>query len=228
MFIRPKGIATVELFDTHGMSDQDVLNAIKKNADSGMKLPGDLIGGKDPVKKIVSSNLLNHMFAGHLFQKLMSGPNMPNPYSAVSYDSLLSLIILTTTSPEPTYIDSSNETGVPYSLTGNIGGAANNSARGVKLFDIDEIEDYLISEDPNGKESISYRARWLFLPSQGVSSDIHGFSIYYSQYGYSSEYASRGRSGRVLFRDGNGAPDVVNKTANQTMFLEYEVTWMSV
>ncbi len=229
MFIRPKGIAKVALYDTPGLSDADILKILGPRH---KRRPGSVdkfLSSMDAIQEFKSGNLLNHMCPAFMFKAMMSGGSIPAPYgNGPTTSSLFSLIILTTIASEPAYIDSSIVWSNPYELPGNIGGAASNSARGVKLFDINEIEDGLVYEDPNGKEAISYRSRWLFLPSEGVSSSIAGFSVYFSEYGSGTAGNYRGISGRLLFRDGNGTPIIVNKLSTRTMFLEYTITWTSV
>jgi len=229
MFIRPKGIARVALYDTPGFSEKDVSRILGPR---DKRRPGsidDFLSGMESIQEFKSENLLNDNCSAFFFKYMMSGGGIPSPYNNGSTaNSLFSLVILTTTNSEPSYTDSSNEWGDAYNLSGNIGGGSSNSSRGVKFFDIDSIEDGLVYEDSNGREAISYRSRWLFLPNQGVSSSIAGFSVYFSEDGDNNNSKYRGRSGRVLFRDGNGTPIIVNKLSTRTMFLEYTITWASV
>jgi len=232
MFIRPKGIAKVRLFDTPGLNE---VSLDKELGPRSSRSPGSIdkfFSKMDLVQEFESENLLNHMNAAFYFNTLFGGGDISNPYDLAyccTTNSLFSFIIPTIETSEPVYNDESNEAPAPHDMQWNIGGTASSSARGVKRFNLDSIENYLISEGESGRESIGYRDRWLFLPDQAVSPSIAGFSIYFSSAGQTLEsYGERGRVGRVLFRDASGTPIIVNKTSWRTMLLEYTITWMSV
>jgi hypothetical protein len=232
MTIRPAGVADIATFETPGLVGSDL---DKMFGPRHLRKPGTIdpwLDSMEPVQKIRSNNLIFNGFAAMMFSRLFNGGNTVDPYDLTAGGgndaSYFSFVITVTTTSEPAYNTESNIFAWPYDSTDNIGGTASNSARGVKFFDYGEVEDFLISEASDGREAISYRARFLYLPSEAVSNNLNSLAIWFRADGNAGGASSNGIAGRVRFKDSGGSPITINKTSNQTLFMQYTFTLVSV
>jgi hypothetical protein len=100
-----------------------------------------------------------------------------------------------------------------------------------KRFEEDQIEAWEIWQDAGGRESIHFRNKWLYLPSQGSSSTIRGIVIIGREDADStgsSYYHWRVESGYVRFRDANGNKVTLTKNTNEVLLVEYTFTMVSM
>ena len=186
----------------------------------------DLLRGLPKLARVRRENLVFDNFAAFLFSQLMSGGDVSDPYDlGGTASAALSCINLMSTSSEPTYQEATNEYGggvTIYALSETVGS-------GAKRFVEDVIETPSIRTDPGGREAVECRSRWLFLPSQGVSSNIRSIGVFFSADGDATgDYISRGRMARVRLKDAAGRQIIINKTASQVLLIEYTFRLVSV
>lgn len=173
-------------------------------------------------QEVKGKNLMMDNCAALAFRGLFSGAAITNPFNYDPVGKTLGLIALTTHSSEPSYQESYGDAFVfPDQINGNVGSGT------AKRFYADEVEPYLISEGSNGKESLTYRGRWLWLPAQAVSSTIRSICAWYRN-GSSLNQESTDIVTRIRLKDSGGSPIEINKTASITLFVEYRVTVVSV
>lgn len=160
----------------------------------------------------------------HAFQEGLSKIGLTDPWDTGSTGACAAFSTLAweTTDAEPTYQEHANYTGEARYTTGIVAQGA------FKRFVEDDIEAFLISSDPYGRESISFRSRWLWLPSNFSSSNIRSLAAWYSWDADSGGYGARARMSRIRLKDSAGNPVILTKTSSQTLFAEYTVTLVSV
>ena len=139
-------------------------------------------------------------------------------------------IYLATYDPEPGYQDDRDcgHWAEFYSL----GYAANGgtSTHGTKRFYNDQSHPFEVWCDPTGREQIFFRNRWFYYPYQGYSNDIRGVAIVWCEDVTTTSGSDRSKRwmGRIRFKDANGEPVRINKTAYQAMSLEYTFSMLTV
>ena len=105
-------------------------------------------------------------------------------------------------------------------------GVATNCCKGFEEYQAEADE---IKSDPGGRESIYYRERWLFAPSECISSNIRTFMVYGSPSAVDyTGWKPRLRMSRIRLKDANGLPVIYSKTANQILLAEYKFVLASV
>lgn len=100
-----------------------------------------------------------------------------------------------------------------------------------KRFEEDQIEDWTIWQSADGRESIHFRNKWLYLPTQGSSSNINGIVLIGREDGDTtgaSYYHWRVESGYVRFKDVNGNKVTLTKNTNEVLLVEYTFTMVSM
>ena len=130
-----------------------------------------------------------------------------------------------TTDSEPTYTEQTNQ----YTNLHNISGSANTSSGG-KRFIEDDIDPHLMDADPdgNGRESILFRSRFLYLAAEGNSNDIRSLGVYFMRDADSTGSFDRARIARIRLKDGGGNPIIINKTSAQVLLIEYRFTLVNI
>lgn len=138
-------------------------------------------------------------------------------------------VCLMTTDSEPDYQSEWYRNG-GYDLFGmsNVPESANSSTGG-KRFKDDASETTDVRSDPGGRESVTYRDRWLYLPTQGTSSNIRSIAVRVSNnaQGFGNDFYI-GRAARVRIKDGGGNPIIINKTTSQVLLVEYRLAFVSI
>lgn len=170
-------------------------------------------------------NLVSDNFAGYTFRFCFSGGDITDPYDFDSGNAILATILLMTTDSEPTYTDATNQ----YTNLHNISGSANTSSGG-KRFIEDDIDPHLQDADPdnNGRESILFRSRFLYLAAEGNSNDIRSLGIYFMRDADSTGSFERARTARIRLKDSGGNPIIINKTSAQVLLIEYRFTLVTL
>lgn len=222
--LQQQGVLRGTLYDSGRLTDADVARAIKEGR------AGQLLARLFPVQHSVNRNLNFHNFAPWAFYA--GGWNgagaPPEPYyrtQGAGY-AWLGFICLLTSDTEPTYQESSNEGtgGTAHAVSGTV-----SASSGAKRIINDQIEAYSIWSAGDGRNEILFRNRWLYLPSEVVSTTINSLGVYYYEdatYALASTGRYKGRSARVRFKDSGGNPITITKTTNQVFLLEY--TWSMV
>lgn len=221
-----QGHFDLQMLHTPGLT-QELLDAVRKE------------GGDPAVEKYLrrfsvdnewhTDNLIFKTSPSYLFYQALSNPGH---YFATGYGwsvpSMFCWIALTRTSTEPTY------TGEVY--TADFGWDSTPdmvvSPSGHKAFINHCIITPDFKSDPNGREAIYAKFKWLYLPGEATASDIRSITIYSScrfDYTVNNGYAcGSGRIARVRIKDSGGNPVTINKATNKSLLIEYTFTMPSL
>jgi hypothetical protein len=101
-----------------------------------------------------------------------------------------------------------------------------NTGNAGKRFVAHDME-VLVDVEPNGREGIFMRERWLYLPSQVVSNEIRCVGVFWCE-NITDGNDERGRIGRVRMKDAGGNPVTLNKSSSQTLLIQYTFTLVSL
>ncbi len=213
-----EGHYELQLKDAKELKDEDFLLAIKENR------LDDLLLQLDTVLNLKGHNLIQHWFPPTVFHNVFEHGIPDSPSGTQYYCNPLDNIGFMTTDSEPTYTESYSWFGSGYIYYDNIGSSA------VKRFVEHRLEIQQVIVDPSGRESVRMRTRWLFLPSQAVSSNIRSLGIWGCQQNYTlGNSINRYQTGRLRFKDpATGNPVVINKSSNQALTFEYTIHCVSL
>jgi hypothetical protein len=177
-------------------------------------------------------NMLFDNAVANIFYRLFGGGSPPEGWDCGDSGAILAFINMSGsgTSGEPSYQDASTcWTGYGpisiHAVTDTV-----DSSGGSKRFVEDQIESYQCAKDPNGREAIFFRNRWLWLPSQAVG-NIYSAAVWVNMDGDSTgtPYSDvLGRSARVRLKDSAGNPIIINKLSTQALLIDYALTLYSV
>jgi hypothetical protein len=214
-----QGLYELQIKNAGGFKDEDFLKAI----DEGRL--DDLLADLPLDRSLKGHNQLNdwifptfaHNVIGHGFA---NGP-WPTYDACVPFNS----ICLTSRDTEPGPEESYGWYGGYQSALDAVGGSV--AGRG---FTAHIAEPTYIVVDPNGRESVHMRTRWIYLPSYGNSNNIRGITINGSQFtnqGTGNE--DRYQVGRIRFKDPDtGVPVVLVKNINQVLIIEYTAIFVAL
>lgn len=204
--------------DATGLSDTDFLIAEREGRlrDLIDTLPVvQKAGGKNQVTQMLPICMMRKDF-GHGF------PNGSYPMEGSSGFPFFNITILSTTS-EPDYADWYGAYVNAHSVADSVDTANTNGKRFVR----DAVET-IVGTDPNGRESVWHRNRWVYLPSHVVSSEIRSVGVYWSEQDARDNSSDRGLMARVRMKDSGGNPITLNKTAFQALTIQYTFTLVSL
>lgn len=184
-------------------------------------LEDDLLHNLPEVLSAAGENQVTDNFASYAFVNLFSGGAVAAPYgNGGAAAAALSLMCLSSYTDAPTYTDESDDY---QSWYGSVGGCI-----AAKLFVEEIIETPLLVCAPTPLESMSYRSRWLFLPSEAVSASIASVAVFFSEDGDNTGWSHRGRMARIRLKNQAGLPLLINKTARHVLLVEYVFTLVTV
>lgn len=176
-------------------------------------------------------NMMFDHVVPHIFNQLFGGGAAPSGWDLTSgTGAALAFINLAGSgfSSEPTYQEATSGgwadisiSGVSYSV---------DATYGSKRFIEDQIETYSCAKDPNGREAVFFRNRWLWLPSQAVGS-IYSAAVWCNHDGDSTQtqwYVTHGVAARVRLKDPSGNAIIINKLSTQALLIDYMLTLYSV
>lgn len=217
------------LKNADGLQDEDFHEAQRQG-----KLQ-ELLDGLRTDATYGTDNLLFDIMVPWLGYWLFGG-TVPNPWMSLGLSTSVSLfggICLLTVDSDPDYQSEWNRTNAgtlgEHVAISNLT-SSSNSVSGGKMFVQETSETFDIRSDPNSREAIYYRERWLFLPLEAVSANIRSIGVYTSSAaaGAGSSMDYHIRSGRVRIKDSGGNPIIINKANNQVLLVEYKVTFVSI
>lgn len=178
------------------------------------------------------NNWIFDNYAGIMMKLCLSGP----VHAATDWDDLadsanhamLAFISLENTSTLPSYQEDHTEyfggsqtihstTAVPDIV---------NTGSGSKRFIEDQITSPTIWTD-SARETISFRNRFLWLPSQGNSNAIRSIGIHASDDADNTTILYAAKVGRVRLRDSAGLVTTLNKTSSNSLLVEYTFSLVS-
>lgn len=218
-----QGHFDVGAYHTPGLTDEILLAELGPVA---QRKPGsvlDFLSQFDKRQEARGHNQVFDTIAGMTFQALMGGAAINNPYARDPGGTALSLIYPATIDTEPAYTEQDGDNYLTFHAQPSAAGSSTS-----KRFITDDIEPHAITEDATAKEALIFRSRFLWLPSQAISSTIRSLVIAYRQDADSTGSAYSGRVCRIRLKDSGGNPIVINKTGSITLFVEYRFTIASV
>lgn len=218
-----EGLFNIAVLDAKGFTDEDfrVMRREGRLQEQLQRLP--------VVQQAQTKNRIFDNMAGYLLDRVFSLPACASYYSSEDYgpSAALSFIVpLTTDAATSDYVEDWTAQDRYPRAVDDIVVAADAS---VKRFIEDEITANVIWVDAD-REAIHFRTRWLYLPSEIVSSNIRSIGIFFQSDGNNvgGGYREVGRLGRVRLKNSGGVPVVLNKTAAQVLLIEYTFTLVSV
>jgi hypothetical protein len=220
-----EGRCTVKVFDAKGLGDEPFLQALRD------KRVLQLLKSLDVIQRSKTCNLIMDMFVGSLYYRTWSGCGAPNHggnywvNGTLAGQATLATVILLNLSTEPTLTEPSNTTtyGTPHTWHGS---NVSTSYAG-KRFIEDDSEAHQIYVNPDGRESIVFLSRFLWLPSQGNLVNIRSVACGHAEDGDSTGSSQRGLTARVRLKDDGGNPITMGKTSDQALLVEYEHEFVS-
>lgn len=219
-----QGHFEIGAYHTPGLTDEILLAELGPVA---QRKPGsvlDFLSQYEKVQEVKGHNLVQEIFAGCMFDGLFSGGAIPYAYGRLPDGGVFGAINLSNRSTEPSY--TGEREGDSYvsidSCSYSVGSGAG------KRFINDEIEPYLITEVSDGREALVYRARFLYLPAQAVSSVIRSITVWFRDQPTVTSSRYSAPVCRIRLKDSGGNPIEINKTASITLFVEYRFTIVSV
>ena len=213
-----EGNYRLQIKNSANYKDEDFLLAIKENRlDSFLAV-------LDTEYYLEGHNLINHWFSAVIFHNVFEHGIPDSPGSSELNCVPFNNIGLMTTDSEPTYTETYTWYDGYEAYYDNIG------STGAKGFVAHRVENQQIIKDPDGKESLRMRTRWIFLPSQANSNDIRSVGIFGSRYSdQSTNNQNRYQIGRIRFKDPiSGNPIIISKNVNQAFVFEYTVNFVSL
>jgi len=202
--------------DAGGLKDEDFLKAEQEGR------LGALLSGLPVDQEAHAKNTLTHMLTVSIFRRSFAHgfPNAAYPMERSNNIPLYFICILNTAS-EPAYTDWYGAYVSIHAVSGSV-----NTGNAGKRFIVHDLE-YVIGTDPDGREAIFLQERWLYLPSQVVSSEIRSVGIYWSET-VNDGNDEKGIVGRVRMKDAGGKPITLDKSASQTLLIQYTLTFVSL
>lgn len=223
-----EGFFKVSKMPAHGLSDHDFEQAIKEG-----RL--DALLTTLPVKQEARcKNRLFDNLAGYFLDTLFSLGNCGWPYyernDSPPEAMLNSICLLTTDGDTDSYTEDWGAAGTSSYNTIHWRPDAANTASGGKRFEEDEIEAWQVWVDTGGREAIHFRNKFLYLPSQGESSNIRSIGIFFLENGDGTGgyWEARGKVGRVRLKDANGVPIIMTKSDREILLVEYTFTMVAI
>ena len=213
----------VQSFETPGLTQEKLDDILGPRHTRGPGTIDSWLAGQEPVQKAVGGNLVFDHFAAIMFQKLFGGASTGIPFSQDSTAAFLATINFEDVDAEPTYTETAGGSFISPSSMNNLV-----ATTAWKRFIDDDVEAHLITSDPDGREAINIRSRWLFLPLDFNDNDIRSLAAWWCADGDGTAAQYRHRVARIRLKDSGGSPIIINKTANQSLFVEYNFTLVSV
>lgn len=208
-------------YDARGLTEEDFLRANRtgrlEELLSNLQKTGEY--------KAVSNRLFDNL-AGYWLDHVFQGPDVAYPYniSPGSASALGNITLLTTDSETTSY-------------TEDWGGGAThhdpfetaNSLSAGKRFVVDQLVPFVVQTTPNadGREEIQFTNKWLYLPGEGISTDIRSIGIFYAELGNADFFVNRGRIGRVRIKDQNGDRVIIHKSGEEVLIVQYSFRLLS-
>lgn len=130
-------------------------------------------------------------------------------------------IIVLSTASEPSYLEWTAWYGNLHSQSGSV-----DTSNAGKRFVVHAMDTY-VAVEPDGREGVFLRSRWLYVPSQIVSSEIRSIGAAWCEYVTDSN-DERQSMARVRLKDAGGNPITLSKASNQALLVQYTATLVSL
>jgi hypothetical protein len=190
---------------------------------------GELLDGLETAQECHTDNLVFDLIVPYLGYFVFSAPSVGDLWrDNATVPAVFANICLLTTDSEPNYQSEWYRSGgYEYQTPSGAGESANGSTGG-KLFEEEASEAADIRSDLGGREAIWYRERFLYLPSQGSSTNIRSIGVYWCAIATTTGVYFRQRAARVRLKDSGGNPIIVSKGTDQVLLVEYKATFVSI
>lgn len=200
--------------EARGLGDEDFLASMKDGSID------ELLASLDTSYALRQKNQVHDAFSLMVY-RLVFG-RFPNGFGQHIHSQKIYpfvTVALQTESSEPTYYHhwsiSANYDAVQWLI-----GAGSS---GVKFFVTGNVDTTRVLTDTDGVEALHLKERWLWLPSQGVSSQIRSVGIF-GAHSNTTGGAYRSATARIRLKDASGFPITLNKTSSQVLLLQYTFT----
>lgn len=202
--------------DAKGLRDEDFLRAEREGRlrDLVKSLPIDQEAHTDNLVLDMYPICMMRRVIGHGFP---SGPYPMERGTGIPFYSICLLSLAT----EPEYIEWYSGYWSLHNMSYTV-----NSVNAGKRFVVHDM-DLLVDVEPTGREGIFIKERWLYLPSQAVSNEIRSVGAYWCE-NITDGNDERGQLARVRMKDAGGNPITLNKSASQTLLIQYTFTLVSL
>lgn len=220
-----QGHFEIGAYHTPGLTEETLLDALGPVAQREDGSVLDFLSQYEKTQEVKGHNLVQEIFAGCVFAALFGDAGgVPNAYGRNEEGGVFGLINLSNRDAEPSYTgEREGDSYYPFnSVSYSVGSGAS------KRFINDDVEPYLISEASDGQEAVTLRHRWLYLPSQAVSSVIRSLTVWFMDTPTDTGSNYSAPVCRIRLKDSAGNPIVINKTADITLFVEYRFTLITV
>jgi hypothetical protein len=234
-----EGVFNVSLRKAPRWNDRASWEGLTKEQQLEQALKGELL------QEVRSKNQINDNFAAYTFRNMMQGGDISNPYD---YNDIygnrrraaFAALLLQSHDNDVGYTEHVWETDeIPqFPNASDLRDATDASS---KRFISDQIDTKtLISLDQqidDGREGITYKGRWLYLPYQsiggtnGAGANVRSISVLFSAFenNYASDsYASNASLSRTVLTNDEGEKINIRKTKYTTLLVEWAFTILNV
>jgi hypothetical protein len=203
-----------------GLKDEDFKAAIREGR------LDEVLAGLKVEQHVKNQNVINHWAVATMFHNVFAHGFPNGPWPTYTNNMWCNNIGLSTRDDEPSFsVVEQQYYGGYHNFADNASGTT--GARGMTAH-IAEANVY--DKNPDGKEELFQRHRFLFIPSWAISNNIRSLSL------LGSEYSNQGTgnedrwiSGRVRLKDPDtGLPIVIVKNLNQVLVIEYTIYWVAI
>jgi len=221
-----QGRFDIRSFDTPGLTPAKLDELIGPRSERRPGAMDKLLKEWTPVQEAGGNNLIFDSFPAFinywLLQEQLTKLDISDWLDTDAGNAYFATISWETLTSEPTYQEFASGFNIqPASMSNIVASGA------WRRFIEDDVEPHLITSDPNGREAINFRSRWLWYPSSFTSSNINSIAAWHS-HDADGDYAHRNRGARIRLKNAAGNPITISKNANQSLFAEYNVTIVSV
>jgi hypothetical protein len=181
----------------------------------------ELVDSLPVEQEAFAENTATHMMVIANFRKHFAGmPNGAYPMERVN-TSILHHVTLLNWASEPYFAYWMSYYGTIHNPSGSV-----NTGNAGKRFYAHAIETYS-EKDPTGREEVFARSRFLYLPSQVVSNQIRSLGVYWGEY-VNDNNEDKGMVAWARMKDAGGFPLTLDKSASQTLLIQYTFRWVAL
>lgn len=181
-------------------------------------------------------NLVLDNFAGHFWYTTYAGTGYDLSHPETYWDdgslttrAHLGVVLLSTVDGEPSYTEYS---GSESRYVSNHSSSCDASYGGKRFLE-DDIDAFDMHVHPEGRESIVFTSRFLWLPSQGsnagaLDNDVKSVECWHRGNADATSVTTRNtKVARVRLKDDGGNPITLSKSGSQALLVEYEHEFVS-
>lgn len=214
-----RGVFDLKLRNAGGLKDEDFEVA------KGEGRIGEVLSGLQIDRHLTNQNVIMHYVPPCMFKNVFGHGIPDGPHYTRYNNHWCGNVVLMTTDDEPEYGDSYDYYGAITSHPDNVG-----SSTAYGNSDDGGVEANIYDKNPDGKEEIYQRWRFLWLPTQGNNNNTRSLGLVGAEdQPHTTSNRWRYLSGRVRLKDPDtGLPVVIIKNINQVLVIEYTIYWVSL